>query len=126
MQQLKERYSATEGCACAGSPNQRGPQSGWAKMWLMIMESRIVRIKNNTDCRRVEYLHRAYTVLSDPEKEAKRESQPTEGGQRGGSLTFSSTSLSVSTRTSRDESTLRISRPSSASSRLSNRCSFCS
>lgn len=91
------------------------------------MESKIVRIKNNTDCRRrVEYLHRAYNVLLDPEREAKRESQPVEGGQRCASLTLSSRSLSVSTRTSRDEPTLRISRPSSASSRLSNRCSFCS
>lgn len=41
-------------------------------------------------------------------------------------MTLSPASLSVSTRTSRDEPTLRISRPSSASSRLSNWCSFCS
>lgn len=45
------------------------------------MESKIVRIKNNTDCRRrVEYLHRAYNVLLDPERKAKWESQPIEEG----------------------------------------------
>ena len=39
----------------------------------MIRESKIVRINNNTDCRRrVEYLHKAYNVLIDPEREEKR------------------------------------------------------
>ena len=52
----------------------------------MIRESKIVRINNNTDCRRrVEYLHKAYNVLIDPEKEVKEKaSQQKESARRIG------------------------------------------